>query len=62
MIFGKRAISPIGTAAYYNPTVNYQLNLIPQGPAITTVSAIEFCLVLYGTRGGTGVGPFTGLR
>jgi len=46
----------------YNPTVNYQLNLIPQGPAITTVSAIEFCLVLYGVRGGTGVGPFTGLR
>jgi len=46
----------------YNPTVNYSLNLVPQGPAITTVSAIEFCLVLYGTRGGTGVGPFTGLR
>jgi len=56
-------LSPEGISyeRVYNPTVNYSLELTPS-VAITTVTAITFCLVLYGSRGGRAAGPFTSMN
>jgi len=55
-------ISPEGVPMRrtFNPTVQYSLSLVPS-QSIVIVAPITFCLVLYGTRGGRGVGPFTSM-